>query len=643
MKRRENDIIDDGPNLTTTTAAAAALNEKKKEKKSGKKINGERGEKKSAQNFYENFDDDDDDEAMNVPFMISRMQRETNEQFTRLRMSFKREHEENVKEKKKMRDTIERLTRIKDDLMKSLTLVTKERDSFREKAMGEKLLLLKKPPAFVEDQYDERKTMADLPPPPPSSKRKSDDNDDNEDEDDEEDDNADDKSNTPPVSRERFQKLQAELMIYREAAAKYRKEKEVALAKLEKYEKQQQQRRRGKEDNGAKRKRPHSPASKYAVFAGEEYTTKDEELEEIGRNIGKDDGEVRERRQRRRHQGEYHPRRHEEMDVVVVVDEDGEHSARKNNYEKTEDEKSFSFNRREDFWAFDTKNETRIKANAVVNHPKEQQQQQQQQQQQLERQIDKPKPKKHVDASKMMMMSKRASLDSPAVGASKKSGGAALTAKKGVSKKVQSLWDDAMKKKTIGDTKTPPPRSRAFFETPKTNEAQINKSTPGEEDVLVIKNTQEEEDEEKVGKEEKNAKRTRQELREEHQQKANTSLPVDKPLREVKYQEVVRGKEARKELIGYACQECERFYAVAGQLDRRACEHGNNTALTNNNNTNNGAPTRNLENSRHRAKYLPPKDPAGYWDLGGFTQTQPDPQKKKATKFGETPPSQENL
>jgi len=243
-----------------------------------------------------------------------------------------------------------------------------------------------------------------------------------------------------------------------------------------------------------------------------------------------------------------------------------------------------------------------------------------------------------------MMMSKRASLDSPAVGAGKKSGGAALTAKKGVSKKVQSLWDDAMKKKTIGDTKTPPPRSRAFFETPKTNEAQINKSTPGEEDVLVIKNTQEEEDEEKGGKEEKNAKRTRQELREEHQQKAaNKSLPVDKPLREVKYQEVVRGKEARKELIGYACQECERFYAVAGQLDRRACEHGNNTALTNNNNTNNGAPTRNLENSRHRAKYLPPKDPAGYWDLGGFTQTQPDPQKKKATKFGETPPSQENL
>ena len=92
------------------------------------------------------------------------------------------------------------------------------------------------------------------------------------------------------VSRARFQKLQAELMIYREAAAKYRKEKEVALSKLEKYERKQQQQQQqrqqkrggGKEENTAKRKRPHSPASKYAVFAGEDYTTKDEELEEIG-------------------------------------------------------------------------------------------------------------------------------------------------------------------------------------------------------------------------------------------------------------------------------------------------------------------------------------------------------------------------
>ena len=571
-------------------------------------------------------------EEGNVPFMISEMQREMNAQCTQLQLNFKREHEENVKEKEKMRDSIERLTKIKDDLMKSLTLMTKERDSFREKAMGEKLLRF--PSLHIkEGKRDERDDFYDT---------NAEINDDDEFKEEEEEYSFDDdggKNNEDTqtlVSRARFQKLQAELMIYREAAAKYRKEKEVALSKLEKYERKQQQQQQqrqqkrggGKEENTAKRKRPHSPASKYAVFAGEVYTTKDEELEEIGnRRRGKDDEEEREKRQRRRREQQHSLRHRDEMNDV-----DDEYSARKKNDKKTDDdEKSFSFNRTEDFWAFDKKNETTIKSNAFVNP----QRQQQQQQQQHHHQTDKPKPKKHVDASKMMIMSKRASLE----GASKKGTAAASTAaKKGVSKKVRGLWNDAMKKKTttISDTKTPPPpRSGAMFETPKTNEAQINENTPGEEEVLVIKNTQEEEE-----KEEKEVKRTKQELREDHQQKSNKCLPVDKPLREVKYQEVVRGKEARKELIGYACQECERFYAVAGQLDRRACEHGSNAL---NNNTNNGAPPRNLENSRHRAKYVPPKDPAGYWDLGGFTQTQPDPKKRKATKFDETPPSQENL
>ena len=580
-------------------------------------------------------------EEGNVPFMISEIQREMNAQCTQLQLNFKREHEENVKEKEKMRDSIERLTRIKDDLMKSLTLMTKERDSFREKAMGEKLLHFASshqtfPPSFTikEEKRDERDDFYD-------NNTKIDDDDEFKEEEDSFDDGGKNNEDTQTlVSRARFQKLQAELMIYREAAAKYRKEKEVALSKLEKYERKQQQQQQqrqqrrggGKEENTAKRKRPHSPASKYAVFAGEVYTTKDEELEEIGnRRRGKDDEEEREKQQRRRREQQHSHRHRDEMNDV-----DDEYSARKKNDKKTDDdEKSFSFNRTEDFWAFDKKNETTIKSNAFVNPQR--QQQQQQQQQQHHHQTDKPKPKKHVDASKMMIMSKRASLD---VGASKKGTAAASTAaKKGVSKKVRGLWNDAMKKKTttISDTKTPPPpRSGAMFETPKTNEAQINENaTPGEEEVLVIKNTQEEEE-----KEEKEVKRTKQELREDHQQKSNKCLPVDKPLREVKYQEVVRGKEARKELIGYACQECERFYAVAGQLDRRACEHGSNAL---NNNTNNGAPPRNLENSRHRAKYVPPKDPAGYWDLGGFTQTQPDPKKRKATKFDETPPSQENL
>ena len=568
-------------------------------------------------------------EEGNVPFMISEMQREMNAQCTQLQLNFKREHEENVKEKEKMRDSIERLTKIKDDLMKSLTLMTKERDSFREKAMGEKLLHF---PSFTinEEKRDERDDFYD------NNTEIDDDEEFKEEEDSFGDGGKNNEDTQTLVSRARFQKLQAELMIYREAAAKYRKEKEVALSKLEKYERKQQQQQQqrqqkrggGKEENTAKRKRPHSPASKYAVFAGEVYTTKDEELEEIGnRRRGTDDEEEREKRQRRRREQQHSLRHRDEMNDV-----DDEYSARKKNDKKTDDdEKSFSFNRTEDFWAFDKKNETTIKSNAFVNPQRQQQEQEQRQ----HHQTDKPKPKKHVDASKMMIMSKRASLE----GASKKGTAAASTAaKKGVSKKVRGLWNDAMKKKTttISDTKTsPPPRSGAMFETPKTNEAQINENTPGEEEVLVIKNTQEEEE-----KEEKEVKRTKQELREDHQQKSNKCLLVDKPLREVKYQEVVRGKEARKELIGYACQECERFYAVAGQLDRRACEHGSNAL---NNNTNNGSPPRNLENSRHRAKYVPPKDPAGYWDLGGFTQTQPDPKKRKATKFDETPPSQENL
>ena len=568
-------------------------------------------------------------EEGNVPFMISEMQREMNAQCTQLQLNFKREHEENVKEKEKMRDSIERVTKIKDDLMKSLTLMTKERDSFREKAMGEKLLHF--PSLNIkEEKRDERDDFYD------NNTEIDDDEEFKEEEDSFGDGGKNNEDTQTLVSRARFQKLQAELMIYREAAAKYRKEKEVALSKLEKYERKQQQQQQqrqqkrggGKEENTAKRKRPHSPASKYAVFAGEVYTTKDEELEEIGnRRRGKDNEEEREKRQRRRREQQHSLRHRDEMNDV-----DDEYSARKKNDKKTDDdEKSFSFNRTEDFWAFDKKNETTIKSNAFVNPQRQQQEQEQRQ----HHQTDKPKPKKHVDASKMMIMSKRASLE----GASKKGTAAASTAaKKGVSKKVRGLWNDAMKKKTttISDTKTsPPPRSGAMFETPKTNEAQINENTPGEEEVLVIKNTQEEEE-----KEEKEVKRTKQELREDHQQKSNKCLLVDKPLREVKYQEVVRGKEARKELIGYACQECERFYAVAGQLDRRACEHGSNAL---NNNTNNGAPPRNLENSRHRAKYVPPKDPAGYWDLGGFTQTQPDPKKRKATKFDETPPSQENL
>ena len=577
----------------------------------------------------------------NVPFFIARMQRETNEQFTQLQLKFKREHEEKMRENEKMRDAIERLTRVKDDLLKSLTLMTKERDAFREKAMGKKLKLFPNDDDDVDDDDDRKRiTMIDPPSPPPPNKNKNKKNndDENEDEKDSDDEVENNDKSTTLISQARFQKLQAELMIYREAAAKYRKEKEVALSKLEKYEKRIQQQQRGKQEHTtAKRKRPHSPASKYAVFVGEEYTTKDEELEEIANREREKDFKEKEQQQRQRRRRKQYQEMHDGVD--------DEFSAGKNN--DNNDHESFSFNRRDDFWAFNNKNDsttttTTTAPNAVVE------------QHQQQTTTVKPKPKKHIDASKMMMPSKRASLDPPGVGARKKgtaATGTASTAKKGVSKKVQSLWDDAMKKKKMSDTKTPPPsRTRAMFETPKTNEAQINKSTPIEEEVLVIKNTQDEDDDDEEDKQDKEVKRTKRGLRKHHQEKANKSLVApDKPLREVKYQEVVRGKEARKQLIGYACQECERFYAVAGQLDRRTCEHGTNALSNNNNNNNsnnnnindNGAVPINLENSRHRAKYLPPKDPAGYWDLGGFTQTQPDSKKKK-TKFDETPPSQEN-
>ena len=199
--------------------------------------------------------------------MISEMQREMNARCTQLQLNFKREHEENVKEKEKMRDSIERLTKIKDDLMKSLTLRTKERDSFREKAMGEKLLRFPSLKNIKQEKRDERDDFYD-------NNTEIDDDDDEFKEEEEEDSFDDDggKNNEDTqtlVYRERdFKKLQAELMIYREAAAKYRKEKEVALSKLEKYERKQQQQQQqrqqkrggGKEENTAKRKRPHSPA-----------------------------------------------------------------------------------------------------------------------------------------------------------------------------------------------------------------------------------------------------------------------------------------------------------------------------------------------------------------------------------------------
>jgi hypothetical protein len=64
-----------------------------------------------------------------------------------------------------------------------------------------------------------------------------------------------------------------------------------------------------------------------------------------------------------------------------------------------------------------------------------------------------------------------------------------------------------------------------------------------------------------------------------------------------KYQEVVRGREARRALLGYTCDECERHWEAISHnndmFDRKdfiAC-------------------------SKHRAKFIPQSTPDGYWNL----------------------------
>ena len=89
-----------------------------------------------------------------------------------------------MRENEKMRDAIERLTRVKDDLLKSLTLMTKERDAFREKAMGKKLKLFPNDDDDVDDDDDRKRiTMIDPPSPPPPNKNKNKKNNDDENED----------------------------------------------------------------------------------------------------------------------------------------------------------------------------------------------------------------------------------------------------------------------------------------------------------------------------------------------------------------------------------------------------------------------------------------------------------------------------
>lgn len=73
--------------------------------------------------------------------------------------------------------------------------------------------------------------------------------------------------------------------------------------------------------------------------------------------------------------------------------------------------------------------------------------------------------------------------------------------------------------------------------------------------------------------------------------------PVAK--REVKFQEAVRGKEARQALPGHSCKECELFYETI----KDALHPGEDVQTVMN------------RYSRHRHRHKPPSTPPGYWDV----------------------------
>ena len=80
---------------------------------------------------------------------------------------------------------------------------------------------------------------------------------------------------------------------------------------------------------------------------------------------------------------------------------------------------------------------------------------------------------------------------------------------------------------------------------------------------------------------------------------AGAQTDKDKNEPSYKYEEVVRGKEKRRKLRGFACKECEAFYMglhpdalPGGSVENALCRH-----------------------SRHRHRHTPPSTPKGYWDI----------------------------
>jgi hypothetical protein len=89
--------------------------------------------------------------------------------------------------------------------------------------------------------------------------------------------------------------------------------------------------------------------------------------------------------------------------------------------------------------------------------------------------------------------------------------------------------------------------------------------------------------------------------------RGNPDETPEEEEKEIKKVEVVRGKFAREKLPAFTCEQCEKFYTAIGRpvpegKPGEACAH---------------CPGSNRMNdwSRHRAKWAPPPDPVGFWDL----------------------------
>lgn len=81
--------------------------------------------------------------------------------------------------------------------------------------------------------------------------------------------------------------------------------------------------------------------------------------------------------------------------------------------------------------------------------------------------------------------------------------------------------------------------------------------------------------------------------------------------REHRAVEVVRGKEARAQLNGYACPECEPFFDALGELDGVDRE-----ALI-------------QQCSRHRHKHKPYETPDGYWELSFLDEREQEEEERR--------------